>query len=211
MLNFSKIHVPESVNFRVIGFHHPYCSIKGLADCFQGESPVDDNAFIGFGCYWMGRVGILLEFCGEESLSPKIVNRQRATMLSRIDNSEFWSNGGLLYLHILSPHPPGISNNESLDSAYSENVADAASIVLKLSERLNYKFPTGFQLFISTDHPLRPNVWCGTQRYVGKCDVRKSFISTSVPLISISNGVADICQIKTNADIFQCVGRKSGV
>ncbi len=210
VLDFSKILVAGDVNISIVGFHHPYCSINGLVDCYRGVSPVVDNAVIGFGCYWMGRLGFSLKYCGEEVLSPEIVNRQRATMLEKIHNSTFWSGGGLIYIHIMLPHPPGVSDNTSLDSAYNENIERAASTVLELADRMNNNFPSGFQLFVTSDHPLRPNVWCSTQRYAGRCEVRESFISTKVPLISISNLGADVCIINSNSRIFECVGNNTG-
>lgn len=210
VLDFSKIHIAGSTNISIVGFHHPYCSIIGLVDCYRGVSPAYDNSVIGFGCYWMGRLGFSLKYCGEQALSPAIVNKQRVTMLEEIHNASFWNEGGLIYIHIMLPHPPGVFDNTSLDSAYSENIVHATLTVIELVEKLNNSFPNGFQLYVTSDHPLRPNVWCGTQRYAGRCEVRESFISTKVPLISISNFDADICLINSNFQIFECVGNNAG-
>ena len=204
VLNFSKLNITGDVDFSIVGFHHPYCEINGLSYCYRATSPLFENALTGFGCYWSNRFGLSLSYCTEQIFAPKIVNKQRNELLNAVNNSTFWQNGGLFFVHMLLPHPPGISDNTTLDAAYGENIEHATTVVLEITKKLSSNFQNGFQLYVTSDHPLRPSVWCNV-KFTGKCDVRQEFKSNKVPLISVSNVKANKCPILTNTQIFSCI------
>ena len=120
-------------------------------------------------------------------------------------SAPFWNRGGVLFAHIMLPHLPASGVSRNLAADYGANLAEAAKLVARVRERLTATFGSEYELVVSSDHPLRVDLWCNTL-YAGKdCEVPPQYLISTVPLIVASPHVADVPPIRTNADLFQVV------
>ena len=61
-----------------------------------------------------------------------------------------------------------------------------------------------FTLIIFSDHPLRPELWCGAPAYARRgCPVAPALMDLLVPLIVAGSARPDISGISGNEEIFQ--------
>jgi hypothetical protein len=169
----------------IVGFHHPYCKLAGLRFCHQAISPSFENPFVWFACSMISSayrrpVGL----CNRQLLTVPQMNASRRDIEQAAASAPFWRQGGVLYVHIPLPHPPGPSGSASLDADYAANLVNAAGYIDTLGARLRAAFGDRFALVISSDHALRPEVWCAMARYAaGDCHLRTEFMSRQVPLL----------------------------
>ncbi|GAB2853426.1 hypothetical protein GCM10027277_22270 [Pseudoduganella ginsengisoli] len=184
ILDFSRMSSLEP-QLDIIGFHHPYCRIVGLRFCHKTISPSFEDPFVWFACSMMSSayrrpIGL----CDRRLLTVSQMNAARRDIEQAAASAPFWRQGGVLFVHIPLPHPPGPSGSASLDADYAANLVSAADYIDALSARLRVAFGDRFALVISSDHSLRPEVWCPMARYAtGDCRLRPEFMSRQVPLL----------------------------
>jgi len=197
-------------NLNIVGFHHPYCAIQGLRYCFQSFSPYMNSSLVAFGCE-LARVALrgLPLFCKEEILPAALADSQRLQTEAAILAAPFWQEGGVLYAHVLLPHPPSKLRGANLGEEYRQNLEEAANLVGKISDMLKHRFGNDFRLLITSDHPLRRELWCGLPQYSGpRCETGVGLESDGVPLITVAGDKVYECDISINSDIFRCLGNE---
>lgn len=202
ILDFSRMQSRES-KLDIVGFHHPYCKIQGLRYCYQALSPSMENPIIWFGCALTSvLVRVEFRFCKSRILTIPQVRAIRLDMVKAMDAAPFWREGGVFYVHVLLPHPPGHNEYRTLDEDYSDNIKEASELISGIANRLREQFQNDFLLLITSDHPLRLSVWCGMPRYeAGKCEPRPEFTSDFVPIIAAS-AVSTRVLDESNGDVF---------
>jgi hypothetical protein len=124
----------------------------------------------------------------------------------------FWSKGGLLYVHLLLPHPPSVSGETQLADAYAANVARAKELVFDVLGRLG-QGPSrdDFALVITSDHHLRSEVWCKVEPYVRHdCQLPAEMLTAEIPFIVANRGAGPLEQVPhSNADLLAVVAELS--
>lgn len=184
MLDFARMRSAEP-RLDIVGFHHPYCRIGGLRYCHQALTPGIENPFAWFGCVLVKAVARrAIDACDRRLLTVRQVNAARADILDAVGRAPFWREGGVLFVHHPLPHPPARAEGQSLDTAYAANLAEAAQLAASLAQRLEASFGRRYAMVITSDHPLRPAVWCAMARYAAHgCAVRPAFADSRVPLL----------------------------
>ena len=205
--DFSKqrISVP---NFNLVGAYHPYCALNGLAYCRQFGVLSFDNGLVGFGCNFATvlSLGHQFEICERQWLTAEKVARSRRAVSESAFIAPFWQTGGVLYIHTLLPHPPGESNGGNLDQDYADNLKLASELARDLLARLEQQFGNDFLLVVTSDHPLRPDVWCATYRYrQDGCLADTGIESTQVPLVAVGRNSASLMTLTDNFGLFEQV------
>jgi len=187
ILDFSKISQVEN-KLSIVGVHHPYCAIKGLRYCYQSMLPTYESIIIDSVCFFTKLVYRgQLDFCSSRLMPPNLVNNVRNEMFSAYWAAPFWSEGGVMFAHFLLPHPPGLHIEGGLNEEYAANINDAALFVTANIVALDKKFDKNYTLVITTDHPLRRNVWCKFKRYSNDgCMSDPLYSSKNVPMIVAS-------------------------
>lgn len=189
ILDFARLRSAEP-RMNIVGFHHPYCAIEGLRYCYQALTPSIANPAIWFGC-------VLLKAttrrspgaCENRLLSVDQVEAARGELLAAAGRAPFWREGGVLFVHVPLPHPPGRRDGPTLDQDYAANLADAGTLVASLALRMRQSFGAQHAIVVSSDHPLRPRVWCAMARYkVAGCALRAEFIDDRIPLLVATPG-----------------------
>lgn len=158
----------------VLGFWHPYCKIQGLRSCerilgaFAGRA-----AFLDFTCPIFDRFQ-LASFCKPEE-TTSLNQKTQMQFWKAIDRRQFWGSGGLLYIHYPAPHPVGGSINRkiSLLSEYKDNVKNVEQLLDHLVKKLKQSFDDDFVIVLTSDHPLRTDMWCATPGYQSENCVRE--------------------------------------
>jgi len=182
VLDFSKIQATSN-SIDVVGFFHPYCSIQGLRSCFFQPLPTK-SAGTELACSFP--VFNKLAFLGcvdESSVAKNSMLALRDNMQQALMAAPFWEKGGILYAHLLVPHPMGIPL-KTLSEEYADNIENGASAVRLVAEKAKLVFGDNFKIVVFSDHPLRPEIWCKDKTYASfECKPDPSQISTQVPLI----------------------------
>lgn len=191
ILDFSRMRSVEP-RMDIVGFHHPYCAIAGLRSCYQALTPSIENPFVWFGCVLLkATTRISTAACDWRLLTVAQVGAARRELLAAAARAPFWREGGVLFVHVPLPHPPGKRDGANLDQDYEANLLDAAALVESLAVRMRQSFGARHALVISSDHPLRPKVWCAMARYAAAgCAVRPAFVDTRIPLLVATPGAA---------------------
>ena len=135
----------------------------------------------------------------------RVHHRQRRLVeeqLAAVWQAPFWKQGGVLYLGLSMPHPPGINGLSTLDAYYESNIALPQSFTQGLLVRLQQRFGDDYALLMTSDHPLR-DLWCDSdlsrhQPY----SPRPAFKLTRVPLVLASPVVLAAPNARSNAEIF---------
>lgn len=202
VLDFSKVEASFD-NIDIVGFFHRYCSIRGLRSCYF--SPLASNsAVIETVCSFPGldRLAWLGCYDAASIVGSALITRrntERALM-----EAPFWQKGGILYAHLLGPHPILSIPNKSLSDEYDDNLMNAATLTRLIADKAKLLFGTNFRIVVFSDHPLRNDLWCTNPVYkrLG-CKIRQSQISTKVPLIIASAYFLDSpLNIDNNGAVF---------
>jgi hypothetical protein len=190
-VDFRRIRVARS-DIDVFGFHHPYCLMSGLRSCVITDRAPEQSTTVlllcGLPVWWLLDHLNLLD-CGQAPSDPTspdgLANAERA-----IDGAPFWTHGGILYAHVIVPHPPGLGGELRLVDAYAGNIARTERFVLRLVDRLDRSFlPEEYALVITSDHPLRWKSWCLVPPFsTHGCEVPEAMRTPEVPFIVASRG-----------------------
>lgn len=204
VLDFSKVHA-SSDNIDIVGFYHRYCSIQGLRSCTFAPLP-KNNAFTDLACSFPG-VGHL-KFMGCSSAytyKRKSFISLRKNIFNNTFKAPFWKSGGVLFVHLLTPHPLMGIPLRSLNDEYNENILNSAETARLFAEKAKSVFGNNFRIIVFSDHPLRKEFWCAEKKYQEfGCKMDSSKISSQVPLIvaTPSNEQSSYKNIKNNRYIF---------
>jgi hypothetical protein len=206
VVDFARMSVART-DVDIVGTYHRYCAIGGLRSCV--EIPGDDlpplRSFLcalparllmeaHLGCNRKGYAEFGLDVSG-------VVDRE-------LMEAPFWTRGGLLYVHLIAPHPPSISGEPRLADAYAANLARTRDLVLKIVDQLKRApFGNDFTLVITSDHHLRSEVWCAIQPYASHdCQLPASMRTPGVPFIVATQGAPIAHRVPaSNADLIPVV------
>lgn len=203
VLDFAKVHA-TSENIDIVGFYHRYCSIKGLRFCSFEPLPsvsVDTE----WACSLPGVKQLTFFGCNRlDSVRPPWI-AMRENMQRSLLEAPFWQKGGLLYAHLLVPHPLKGYPSNSLSDEYTENIANGAALVKMVAQKAKLVFGGDFKIIVFSDHPLRTEIWCADKTYVKVgCNVKTEQRSTQVPLIiaTPSDNQNPFQNLSSNQNIF---------
>lgn len=211
ILDFAKVTVTRP-DVDIVGFYHPYCAMVGLRSCRRVEASVD---LLDSARWWCGvrrRLGgHIEESCRNRRYAHWL--EVRSGVIKAVWAAPIWSQGGLLYVHVPLPHPPGSDDGGTLRQDYADNVSQAREFVRELAHRLQAAGFSRVQLVLFSDHPLRAYLWCQSASYLEpNCVVDNQVASKSVPLLLASSLPleAELATLRTNRDIFQLRARAGG-
>jgi hypothetical protein len=167
-IDFSDLKAARN-DIDVVGFFHPYCSIRGLRSCRRVPVFFSD-ALKGLICSGFSASSSFFELfnCGWSRGSR---DGHLVDLKERAFSAPFWKKGGVLFLHLPIPHPSMEGNSYTFSEEYSQNnISLAGEIIKELLSRLNGRFGNDFLLMITSDHPLRVEKWCHNydNPYIGK-------------------------------------------
>lgn len=207
MFDFAKLGFDPADQVNIVGFHHPYCAASGLAACEQIGAP-SRPAIISLLCSFIRLVPGLQPTDCDWSV-PKDWQDFRLRMRDAAMRSPFWKNGGLLYAHLPFPHPPGDLPNAGLQADYTANLQMAAQITAQIWRQGQERFGASFRLIVTSDHPLRPALWCKHAKYRKTgCEVTTTAFEGQVPYIVSGSGVEDDTVPADNAHLFKPISSR---
>jgi hypothetical protein len=204
-LDFSQIQLMRS-DVDMIGFFHPYCAIKGTRSCTFVPYP---DSGMRWTCRIARRAGDLA--ATEIRRCQELARDQWAQMTQQVVDglwsAPFWQRGGLLYAHVPLPHPPGDGPARSLGEDYARNILKAEALVLDMAARMQRQQGKDFRLIVTSDHPLRPQLWClhYLYRYSG-CHVDATHVDTQVPVIVVSGRPVAPIEMQSNQRVLELAG-----
>jgi hypothetical protein len=151
-------------NTDVVGFYHPYCSIKGLRSCREAVPlPISPGRILGNLLSRVRFAVLSILPMQDDFVAKKTFERIRKSIAHEALNAPFWTRGGgLLYVHQFLPHPDGVGAELSLRAEYQEKIEDTVEFVNAINTKLKDNFGTQYALIVTTDHALRTNMWCNT-------------------------------------------------
>jgi hypothetical protein len=122
--------------------------------------------------------------CDESVPSRSTLIGLRDNMQKAMLDAPFWQQGGILYAHLLVPHPLFGVALKSLQEEYTDNIAHGSALVKLVAEKAKLLFGDNFEIIVFSDHPLRPEIWCIDKTYkeLG-CKVNSTQVSSQVPVI----------------------------
>ncbi len=172
-----------SDNIDVVGVYHRYCAMQGLRSCTFEKMPIS-SVGKDLVCSFPIINALIFLRC-DDSLNPNgSLISLREKMEISLFNAPFWEKGGVLYAHLLVPHPLMGMPDKKLSKEYSDNIEHGAALVKLVAQKAKLAFDDDFKIIIFSDHPLRPHVWCAQNGYIELgCEPDDSQISTQVPLI----------------------------
>ncbi|MBC7700859.1 hypothetical protein [Aquabacterium sp.] len=201
--DFRQLTFAPSQHFHVVGFFHPYCEAQGWSSCERFGVP-SVGAVKSLLCTFTRVLPMASSDSACEWMSPArwLVFREQVT--SAVLASSFWSTGGVLFAHVPLPHPPGVDEGTSLEFDYEKNVAQAAIFVAQVWAKGQQSYGDGFQLVITSDHPLRPELWCRQAKYRDAgCQVPVNSQPKQVPFVVASSRSNTYPIPSSNGEIFE--------
>jgi hypothetical protein len=196
VVDFRQLEVAEK-RAHLAGFWHPYCQMRNWDECFEAEGTLVGASLgrvllHGFWCEGYSRLDIF-GYCRTLWLDGEVFDGMRHHLDEQIARSAFWKEGGFYLIHYPSPHPKGpAGRKQSLAEEYAANVEEARKVVRDLAGRLKERFGSNFVLAVTTDHPLRKDLWCKDPAYESPdCEKGPVLSERDVPLVvaSPSEGV----------------------
>lgn len=203
VLDFSKVKA-SSKNIDIVGFYHRYCSIQGLRSCSFSPLP-KKSAGTDLACSFPGLNGLEFLGCEASDSDRKSYLALRDNMKKPLMEAPFWQKGGILFAHLLVPHPLMGIHLKTLSVEYAENITYGASLIGLVAQRAKSVFGDNFRIIVFSDHPLRPDIWCADKTYMTlKCKPDSSQMSNQVPLIIATFNVNNKAplKIKNNIAVF---------
>lgn len=98
-------------------------------------------------------------------------------------HSPFWQGGGILYAHMPFPHPPGNLEGAGLAADYADNLQFAANTAAQVRKRGRARFGNNFRFVVTSDHPRRPELYCGHEKHLETgCNIIPSASQGSFPI-----------------------------
>ena len=190
VVDFARMRVARD-DVDIVGTYHRYCAIKGLRSCLSTQGD-DLPPFRSFLCALPFRRLMEAQLgCNRKGYAE--FGLEVATVVGReLMAAPFWTQGGLLYAHLIAPHPPSSSGETRLADAYAANLVQTRDLVLKVVDRLERTpFREDFTMVITSDHHLRSEVWCATEPYASHdCELPAAMRSAAVPFIVATRGAA---------------------
>lgn len=158
-LDFSKLRVTGKA-VDIVGILPAYCAIQGLRSCVSIHPEPDAPALQALACELLR--SLFVNACKSNLTNDrgKEIAASRKAVEESIMAAPFWENGGLLYAHVLLPHPVSLSSKLSLEQEYQANVVESAKLASQILERLNLRFKDNFAFVLTSDHPLRVDFHC---------------------------------------------------
>ena len=185
-LDFSSLRVAGRA-VDIIGILPSYCAIQGLRSCVSIHPEAAVPALQSLVCDLLR--SFLVNACNSNPASErrKEIAASRKHVEQSIMTAPFWENGGLLFAHVLLPHPVGLSPNISLEKEYQANLVESARLASQILERLNARFKNNFVFVLTSDHPLRVDFYCSVSAYSSEnCKTGLPENRGRVPLIVVS-------------------------
>lgn len=182
VLDFAQVHA-SSDNIDIVGFFHRYCSIQGLRSCFFAPMP-SSTAISNIACTlpWFDMLGFY--DCNSVHSGRKSWIALRDSLQKNLLEAPFWQKGGLLFAHLLAPHPLMGIPLKPLQDEYTDNVANGAEFVKQVAIKAKLVFGNDFKIIVFSDHPLRSEFWCSDKHYDSfGCKPMTPQVSKKVPLI----------------------------
>lgn len=182
VLDFSKVKA-SSENIDIVGFYHRYCSIQGLRSCSFSPFTIKSTG-TELACSFPGVNGLEFFGCEASESDRKSFLALRDNMKKTLMEAPFWQKGGILFAHLLAPHPLMGIPLKTLSVEYADNITYGAAVVGLVAQRAKSVFGDNFRIIVFSDHPLRQKFWCADKTYMAlKCKPDSSQISNQVPLI----------------------------
>ncbi|QEL54991.1 hypothetical protein [Chromobacterium paludis] len=156
-IDFSKLHAGRP-DLDMVGFWHPYCAIQGLRYCHRVNGVFMPSAQQILPCSLP-----LLSQRAECRLHSGARDLAVNQLLKATLEAPFWQSGGLLYLHLPLPHPAmedGMEAKEDIGVHYRANLNRASIVLAGLLGRMKNRFGNDFSVIVTSDHPLRREIWC---------------------------------------------------
>jgi hypothetical protein len=201
MFDFSKLRFDPADQVHIVGFHHPYCAASGHASCVR-FAPPSRPAITSLLCSF-GRLIPGLQASDCDWFAPDDWQAFRGRVRGAAMASPFWQGGGVLYAHLPFPHPPGVLPGAGLVADYANNLQLAGQIVAQIWRQGHERFGASFRLIVTSDHPLRPALWCKHAKYRETgCEITPSAFEGHVPYMVFGGDAADDKVPSDNAHIF---------
>jgi hypothetical protein len=182
VLNFANVWA-TSDSIDVVGFYHQYCAMQGLRSCTFENMP-KLSAEKDLICSFPVIKSIDYLQCDYSLIPNEKFTALRKNMEDSVFNAPFWEDGGILYAHLLVPHPLIGSPVKKLSEEYRDNLENSAALVKLVAQKAKLAFDDDFKIIIFSDHPLRRDIWCSHTGYIKLgCEPDALQISTQVPLI----------------------------
>ena len=109
----------------------------------------------------------------------------------------------MLFAHVPLPHPAAPDPDQGLEAHYAANLDRAARLIGQMAERLQRDWSGSFSLVVFSDHPLRPEMWCGAVSAEGTaCLNDKNLIDNRVPLLLTGDRPPGFDTISSNEGVF---------
>jgi hypothetical protein len=192
VLDFGRLSMGRE-DVDIIGVYHPYCAIGGLRHCVIPMRGLEGPVWSAYLCGLPLRL-VLRDWldCERPGYVPPTDREITAATRRDLFAAPFWSQGGLLYAHLLVPHPPSPSGERRLADAYAANVVRARELVEAVVAALERTpFRGDYSLIVTSDHHLRSEYWCAIEPYVDEdCALPESMRDSRVPFIVASRGGA---------------------
>lgn len=203
VFDFSRLRFEPTDRVHIVGFFHPYCAASGLASCAGLSVPSSVPPIIDLLCSF-GRI-----LPGKKSddcvwFDARSWQTFRMSARDSMFLSPFWQEGGILYAHMPFPHPPGNLEGAGLAADYADNVQLAANTAAQVWKRGRARFGNNFRFVVTSDHPLRPELYCRHEKYLETgCNITPSAFSKFVPYIEVGGHITDRSKIRDNASLFK--------
>jgi hypothetical protein len=208
VLDFSRIHASRT-DIDVVGFFLPYCAIQGLRSCHVEKLASRLFSMERWRCAFMRRSEVVAHRAAETERRHCVevlgtVWADLATDVEkRIWQAPVWRDGGVLFVHMPLPHPPGRDPSQGLAANYAANLERAAMLIGRMAESLGREQSRRFSLVVFSDHPLRTSMWCGSAQYKGAgCPADETLIDDRVPLLVAGDVPATFGHLRSNQDVF---------
>lgn len=210
VLDFDRIQASRP-DIDVVGFYMPYCAIGGLRSCEVLSPPSPYGDLERWWCAAQRRSERLAAYGGETGrqrcglLGGQVWAALGAKVEAAMWRAPAWQRGGLLYLHMPLPHPPGEGGVGTLGDHYRANIAKAAQLIGSMAERMARSHPS-FTMVVFSDHPLRSSVWCNSTQYrYHGCPLEPALRDENVPLLVTRSEDRPLRDIASNRDVFRLI------
>jgi hypothetical protein len=208
-LDFSHIEAARP-DIDIVGIAHPYCAIRGLRHCSRQEEELTLAGMDRLRCRIWRRTGLDVGVTERSCRKLYVGNlaSANAANVQKVLEAPALQLGGVLFAHVLLPHPPGTTPTGTLQSHYRDNLVQARALVRELVARARASnLQTRFIVF--SDHPLRQQLWCSSfAPYIwDQCKPAPELEDDKVPIIVASPGGYDVSDWTSNRDVFKLIAR----
>jgi hypothetical protein len=213
VLDFARIRA-SAPDIDVVGFYHPYCDMQGLRWCRRITQHYDDlSEFDRWRCALWRRTGwaggsLSAQACG--NVDGLVWENVRRAVIATMRQAPTLQSGGVLYVHVPLPHPPGEAGGQTLRADYEANLVRAAQLLGELITTVDKAGLTP-RIVLFSDHPLRQVYWCKEAvQYAGAgCVMDASLRDAEVPVIVAARRgtpLPSLENIESNAQVFSLIG-----